>query len=886
MSAHEQNDSSIARRDFLKKSVATASVIGAVGGSASGQPLAGSPSASETPSLPARAPIHRPSARREYDGPYEGEYLNRVAFPLGGLGAGMICLEGTGALSHVSLRNHPEVYNEPQTFAAICVKGHSEGGQDAPGSEAGRDARPPNIARVLEGPVPSWKAFGPGGTGNGAGGKTYGLPRFHGASFRARFPFGVVRLVDKKIPLLVEITGWSPFTPPDPDPSSMPIAALEYRFANPTHKPVEAVFSFNSRNFMAVDDQPGEAVRPVPGGFMLYQAGSKDRPQDEGAFCAFVTDPAVKANLAWFRGGWFDSLTMAWKDVQDGAAFDRPEVKENNKPAPGGSLFVPFTLEPGKEKTITLLFAWYSGQTTLHAGTGPGPAPSPPDYRPWYAGQFKNVEEVAGYWRENCAKLREKTKAFSDCFYDSTLPPEVLEAAAANLTILKSPTVLRQTDGRMWGWEGCSDSRGCCAGSCTHVWNYAQAVPHLFPSLERTLRDTEFGDSQDEKTGHQTFRARLPIAPVAHSFHAASDGQLGGIMKTYREWRISGDTEWLRRKWKAVKQSMDYCIKTWDPRGHGTLEEPHHNTYDIEFWGPDAMCTSFYLGALAAAIRMGQAVGDDVSRYQELYQKGREFMESQLWDGEYFFQKVQWEGLNAKSPLDVNSMGGGYSPEALELLKKEGPKYQYGKGCLSDGVLGAWIAMVCGVGPVLDAAKVTGHLKSVHKYNLKTDLSEHSNPQRPTYAMGSEGGLLLCTWPKGGALSLPFVYSNEVWTGIEYQAAAHMMLMGLVDEGLEVVRTARDRYDGRVRNPFNEYECGHWYARAMSSYGLLQGLTGIRYDAIEKTLYIQPRIQGDFRSFIATATGFGTAGVKDGKPFIEVKSGTIEVKKTAYTPAA
>ena len=127
----------------------------------------------------------------------------------------------------------------------------------------------------------------------------------------------------------------------------------------------------------------------------------------------------------------------------------------------------------------------------------------------------------------------------------------------------------------------------------------------------------------------------------------------------------------------------------------------------------------------------------------------------------------------------------------------------------------------------------------------------------------AEGGLLLCTWPKGGALSLPFVYSNEVWTGIEYQCASHMIRMGLVEEGLEVVRTCRARYDGRVRNPFDEYEYGHWYARAMASYALLEALSGARFDAVDKILYLNPAIKGDFRSFLSTATGFGTVGVEE-----------------------
>jgi len=145
--------------------------------------------------------------------------------------------------------------------------------------------------------------------------------------------------------------------------------------------------------------------------------------------------------------------------------------------------------------------------------------------------------------------------------------------------------------------------------------------------------------------------------------------------------------------------------------------------------------------------------------------------------------------------------------------------------------------------------------------------------------MGDDGGLLLCSWPRGGALSLPFVYSNEVWTGIEYQVASHLMFEGQVDEGLEIVRVCRDRYDGTVRNPFDEYECGHWYARALASYGMLQGLTGVRYDAVDKTLYIDSRIGGDFRSFLATATGFGTVGLKNGKPFVDVKRGDIDIDR-------
>ena len=844
------------RRTFLATSAAA---VGAVG--------AGGVVEAEASGRPAKTGGAAAAPKRAYNGPYEGAHTSRIAFPLGGIGAGMIALEGTGALSHLSLRHKPDVFNEKCVFAALHVKGQ------------------PSVARVLEGPVPGWKLFGVPDAGNGRGGTSYGLPRFRTASFLARFPFGTVTLSDPKVPLRVELTGWSPFEPGDPDNASLPVAALEYTFTNATDRAQDAVFSWNSRNIV---EQPKakQAIRAVPGGFVLWSAGPETARWDEASFCARVSDPAAKVNAAWFRGDWWDPLTLAWKDVADGACYERAAVSDG-APAPGATIFVPFTLAPGEKKTIAVQLSWYVGLTDLTAGD-PVPLPKAAEsgtYRPWYSARFPSIDDVAGYWDREYAALREKTARFSKCFHDTTLPPEAIEAVVANLSILKSPTVLRQADGRLWAWEGCGDSWGCCHGSCTHVWNYAQAIPHLFPSLERTLRETEFRVSQDQR-GHQTFRTALPIRPATHDFHAAADGQLGGILKVYREWRISGDTAWLASLWPGVRTSLDYCIETWDPRHRGAVEEPHHNTYDIEFWGADGMCTSFYLAALRAASLMARAAGAAVPLYDELAEKAAKVLEQELWDGEYFIQRIEWKNLRAKSPLEMKSFVGNYSAEAVALFEKEGPKYQYGTGCLADGVLGAWLAAVCGLGDVLDRGKVAGHLTAVHRHNLRRDLSEHANPQRPTYACGEEGGLLICTWPKGGALSLPFVYSNEVWTGIEYQVASHLMLMGHVDEGLEIVRVCRDRYDGRVRNPFDEYECGHWYARAMSSYALLQGLSGARYDAVTKTLTLEPRVRGDFRAFLSTATGYGTVGVRAGKPFVEVVSGAIDVRKTEYRPLA
>lgn len=956
---------------------------------------------------------------------YTDGTLNHVVFPLGGMGAGMIGLEGTGAFSQVSLRHKADVMNEPLMFAALHVKGVSP-------------------ARVLEGPVPMRKIFGVPGAGGGSGRHHYGLPRFARAEFTARFPFATVGLSDPAMPVTAELTGWSPFAPPDPDTASLPVAGLEYRFVNRTAKPLKAVFSFHARNFMKPDPQTAGRVSPLDDGFLLEvpenatpphvaswqiskrfpktapvteapcvklsdplewepadmfnnianahkRYGSQDglvyigtrlrvaragswifsighdggmrmfvdgkpagaegrrenphrpertripvslepgdhevvfafdlaggggwgvsltfrQPEGEpvqekpvypepeawtprppsvsGWFAASTSESPARVDCAWFRGGWFDPLTMLWKTVESGGTPAKPP--HDGAPGDGASFYVPFSIPARGEKTLRVRLAWYVPRSGMVAGGASadcdcGGACGPSAYVPWYASRFAGIAEVGAFWRDRYDGLREETKRFSDCFYDTTLPAEAVEAAAANLSILKSPTVLRQHDGRLWGWEGCTDTGGCCEGSCTHVWNYAQALPHLFPSLERGLRETEFVASQDAR-GHQNFRSALPIRPTSHGFHAAADGQLGGIIKLYREWRIGGDTVWMKGLWPRVRQSLDYCIGAWDPDHTGTVVEPHHNTYDIEFWGADGMCTSFYLGALQAAVALGRAAGDDTALFETLLARGRKAMETSLWNGAYFTQKIQWKGLRAADPTKMLSVTTSYSPEALAILEKEGPKYQYGTGCLSDGVLGDWLARVSGLAPVLDPAKVRKHMRSVYRHNFRKSLADHANPQRPGYALGAEGGLLLCSWPKGGKPSLPFVYSDEVWTGIEYQAAAHLILLGAVEEGLEIVRTLRKRYDGQFRNPFDEYECGHWYARAMASYSLLPALSGARYDAVEKTLYLNPAVAGDFTAFLSAAGGYGTVGLKRDKPFLKVVSGCIAVDRIVYTP--
>jgi len=775
---------------------------------------------------------------------YTNRNLDQISYPMGGIGAGMICLEGNGSISKVSLRHHPDFYKEPVMFAAVTIKGKQK------------------ISRVLEGFVPIPKTYGAniqgfGGTGNGLPGASYGLPRFHNCSFTARFPFPLVSLSDENIPLSVTIEGFSPFIPGNADDSSLPFASLKYTFHNDTDEDLNSIFYYSAKHFMGTEGGEKKCfVKPLPNGFIMEQEAFDDCPYKTGAF-SITADTPAHINTDLYRGGWYDYLTMRWNTIEAGIVSDNTAA---DLQSPGGAIEIPFSVKAHDTHSITIRFTWYVPDSDLCIGDSPSSC-----YRPWYAGKYQSIQETVNAFDSRYEQLYRETRLFTDTLYASDLPDKIMDAIGANLPILKSPTVLRQEDGRFWAWEGtCDVLTGSCHGSCTHVWNYAQAICHLFPALERSLREAEFNEDMDEN-GHQQFRSLLPIRKNIHNFHAASDGQLGGIMKMYREWRIMGDTKWIASHWDGIVLSMEYCIHTWDKKEEGILREPHHNTYDIEFWGADGMCTSFYLGALRAICEIGKGLGQNVSRYEALYQKGRHYMETVLFNGEYFIQIPEWTTLEAE--FDANG-----DP----VMEKEGPKYQYGTGCISDGVCGAWLAKECGLGDILDPAKTKAHLLSVYKYNFRRNLSTHANPQRPTYALGDEGGLLLCSWPYGGKPSLPFVYSDEVWTGIEYQVAAHLASFGCFSEALDIVSTLRTRYDGEKRNPYDEYECGHWYARALASYALLAAFTGIRYDAVSKTLYVGA---GEYKVFLATASGYGLVSSENGTVTVNVVSGSIEIDR-------
>jgi len=469
---------------------------------------------------------------------------------------------------------------------------------------------------------------------------------------------------------------------------------------------------------------------------------------------------------------------------------------------------------------------------------------------------------------------------FVDAFCSGDLPAEVKEAALFNLSTLRTQTCFRTEDGRLYGWEGCGDAAGCCSGSCTHVWNYEQGTPFTFGELACNTREVEFAQATDEQ-GRMSFRVGLPLANARANRLAAADGQMGCIMKMYRDWQLSGDDAMLRRLWPGVRAALEFCWIEggWDGDQDGVMEGCQHNTMDVEYYGPNPQMGGWYLGALRAAEEMARSVGDDefAARCRTLFERGSAWIDAHLFNGQYYEHEIRPVPPGGKIADGLRSGMG--APDASQ------PISQLGAGCLVDQLVGQFMAHVCGLGYLLDPGHVRTTLRSIYRLNRRQGMWDHFNNMR-SYALNDEEALLMASYPPGRRPKTPFPYFNEVMTGFEYAAAVHMLYEGQTEAGLRCIRAIRARYDGRRRNPFDEAECGHHYARAMAAWGAVLALTGFRWSGVRKRMEFAAR---DGTCFWSNGRAWGTCRQKVTRRGVEVNlkvlHGTLELKSFVLTGA-
>lgn len=782
-----------------------------------------------------------------------------VAFPLGGIGTGNVSLGARGELRDWELANRPDK-GAALPYSSFAIR--TQTGDDAP------------FTRVLEAmPRP------PFDDDQGHAISGFGLPRLRDTRFHGEYPVAGVEFVDERLPVSVFLTAYTPFIPLDVAGSGIPVAVLSYSVRNAASVPVDVAIAGTLTNpvghvgrdmlhFPVFEGTPSNEERRGDGltGIRFGSDLPGAHPLAGSAALATTDDGDVTLTHQWVTSAWQDGIQRFWDDFRADGRLEPEtrftlddEVHDWIPRSRTGSLAISRTLAPGEEHDFEFLLAWHfpNRPRAWQGNIRLDDTHADQTVRNDYASRYEDAWAVAADVAARRPELEAATFAFHDALHGSSLPDEVVDAASATLVALRSTTCMVLEGGVFAAWEGSFDHSGSCEGTCTHVWNYAQAAAWLFPTLERSARRTEFlHETRDD--GRMNFRANSVFGNEPWDFHPAVDGQLGTIVRLHREWQLGAGDEFLRELWPHAARALEFALREWDHDGDLVLEQVQHNTYDIEFHGANPLSGSMLYAALRAAAALSGHLGDEASarRYADAATDGAARMDELLFNGEYYVQQLP--------PGDEH-------------------RYQFGDGCLADQLFGQTLAHLTGLGHLFPPEHVRSAVAAVHRHNLLDRVADHDNVQR-SYALADDGGLVLCSWPRGGRPALPFVYSDEVWTGIEYQVATHLVYEGLVDEALEIVRTVRARHDGERRNPWNEAECGNHYARSLAAWGLVVALSGAQANNARGELGFAPAVAGDFASVFSSGTAWGTVRIAGGSVELTVLGGRLDASTVSVRP--
>ena len=802
---------------------------------------------------------------------YKGEKTKNISFPLGGIGTGSIGLAGNGELVDWEIFNRP-AKNTRNGYTHFALK--ATVGEKSEVRVLHSDTKQNLIGIHLEGHH-NGIGFGP------HAGTMAGYPHFKEAEFDATFPIAKMEFSEEGFPAVAKLCAFNPFIPHDAKNSSLPVAFFEWEIENTASEGGEFTLAFSVRNPSEVSENK---ILDDGRGLFLYSA-QKDKEDIEYLdLCAMTDAEDVCVQEYWYRGMWKDGPTTYWKNLAECKRMPVRHYDEAGK-LDNGTVTASVFLNPKEKKTVRFVLAWNKPNQYNYWREYKDENGKDITWKNYYATVFENSEATARYALENFSDLLDKTRKFADALKRSTLPDFVTDAVTANLSVLKSPTVLRLDDGSFWGWEGVTETDGSCEGTCQHVWNYAYAMPYLFPELERTLRENTLKYAL-RPSGESNFRIALPRGREPFNFRACLDGQMGEVIKWYREWKISGDTDWLRENADKVFSMLEFAWSEenpdkWDYDFDGVLEGRQHHTLDMELYGPSSWLEGFYLLALDCGAKMAEALGDGerAEKYRGLYEKGRKWTNENLFSGEYFYQRVN---LGDKAVVDSFDAAEDYwNEEAKEI------KYQVADGCIIDQMLSDFHAHLIGLDGIFDKDKKATALESLYKYNFKPSMREVTNMWR-IFALNDEAGTVICSYPDGVKVpAIPIPYCEETMTGFEYALAALMIAEGKVEKGETIVKAIRDRYDGEKRNPWNEIECGSNYARSMASFALLPIYAGFSYDMTDGYIGFKP-IFGGGEFFFSVKDSFGTMALDGEKIVVTVLGNPLTLRSfgTDKTPVA
>ena len=677
--------------------------------------------------------------------------------------------------------------------------------------------------------------------------------------FKSTYPMATIKYSSKDFPVAVSLKVYSPFIPLDAQDSALPATILRLEIKNTTSSNIDiSVLGWmeNGVNKLTGNVKTGKRKNEVlttensTSIFSSFEPVSDDlkNAHDSGTIC--FTLHKAKGKMYADLNPWPVTGKHFIAAATSSASADAPEKLV-------GGIGVTETIGPGKSVKADYSVSWHFNNANVNLQKIVKDA----KLGFHYATRFKDAAAVSAYLQTNFEKLTKTTELWVTTWNDSTLPYWFLERTFINTNTLATANTYRFANGRFWGWEGV----GACAGTCTHVWQYAQAVARIFPELERDLRHrVDLGVGFKEDSGAIIFRAENESRP-------AIDGQAGTVLRFYREHQISGDDTFLQTNWPKIKKAIQFMLDQ-DKNGDGMTDTPMENTLDAVWEGEIA----WIVGLCIAGARAGQAMAEEMNDTSfahtcEAYvTNGRKNMEQELFNGEYFIHRP--DKVTGRKSL------GSYNT------------------CHIDQVYGQSWAFQVGLPRVLSKDKTVAALKALWKYNFTADVGPYIKTHvggRP-YALAGEGGMVMNSNPHnepkpyGENIDWQLGYFHECMSGFEHQVAAHLMAEGMVEESLILTRSIHDRYHAAKRNPFNEIECSDHYSRAMASYGTFINACGFEYHGPKGYIKFSPAWNAEnFKAPFTSANGWGSykqkkTGAKQ-LHTIHLKYGELKLKELAFT---
>lgn len=808
-----------------------------------------------------------------------------LAMPVGGIGTGGFAVNADASLRQWQLSNIPNHRGALPGTGFWIRTTQIEPPINYLGMLQGTPVADPKAPLVSDGEIPEWMLEA-----------SEQVSTFEHATFSGTYPIADFSLQDEGCPVDVKMRVLNPMQPGNVELSSIPCAMVEITVRNDNE-----FFCWGTIAGSLLNAAGWDGITPITGNTPGL-GGNVNRLRRSNGWSGVVMDNPNLNEADEFAG---QQVLMA--DAADAAVLPRatgvdhlvaflesralnnggnriataPTVAnpQLNSPlsgegpsAPGttwlGVVGVPFFLEPGEAKTVRFAIAWHFanrfanveqfGQNNPQWGASKFFIGN--EYALRYPDAVAVADRVIAEWDD----LVDATTHWTKTLVDTDLDETTIDRMAAQASLVRSPTCFVGADGRFYGYEGSLGEStwmwsglygGSCPLNCTHVWQYEAALAALWPSLERNMRDTEF-DIMQAAEGYIPHRLRIPIyLPQMHGEliggpeEPALDGMLATILKTLRDAQQGAGREWLESRWNNLIRLYDHiCIK-WDADDDGVLRGIQPSTHDIDLAGVNPFMGSLWLAALRALEEIALTLGHtkEAAEIRARFKSGSREYDRIMYHGGQYIQV-----LNEGDPVD----------------------FQWLTGTLSDQVIGQWWAHQLGLGYLLPEAHVKSALRTVVKNNLRLGFADFEHPYRVYADAADDAGLLMCTWPSGGRPAVPTRYADEVWTGIEYQVAAHCLFEGLEDEGRQVLDAMWTRMNGARRNPYNEIECGDHYARAMAGWTVLEAMSGVHIDELVGVM----RVTKPGRWPWVSSTGFGVVTVSETDAAVETLRGNCDLR--------